>query len=250
VDFRPGQLVGILIAVIAVVVLAIVGITRPGTPAAGTQATSSPKIIAVSGQAKISVRPDIVYLNLGVVSEAATAKAAGQANAESMSKVVGALKSFGIPKDSIKTSNYRVEPIYKHDPKGASPPVITGYRVFNTVNISTQLLEKMGQIIDECLTNGANNVEGIRFALKDEETQVLAAVEKAVTNARNKADAAARAAGVRIKGVRSVRIDHSPPPPRYMGYEKALSATGGGVSTPIEPGEIEILVTVAVEYDL
>lgn len=250
-EIRPGQLVGVVVAIFAVLLLVVIGFARPAGTVATVSGQPQLKLITVNGQGKIQAKPDISYVNLGVVTEAPTAKAAAQANTEAMNKVVNAVKTFGITKDAIKTSNYRVEPVYKYDPRGAQPPTLTGYKVYNTVAVTTNLLDKLGQIIDAAVDNGANTVDSIRFGLKDEDATVQQAIQKAMDNARDKADTAAKAAGVRIKGVHTVRVDTPPPPPRYMDYQKsAARAASEQAPTPIESGEIEVIVTVNVEYEL
>ena len=249
-DIRPGHLVGILVAILAVFVLVLVGIARPAATVAAVTGENSIKLISVSGQGKIRTAPDTAYVDLGVITEAPTAKAAAQANTEAMNKVVNAVKTFGIQKEFIKTSNYRVEPVYRYDTHG-EPPALTGYKVYNTINVTTNLLDKLGQIIDAAVDNGSNNVGGIRFGLKDEDATVQQAIQKAMENARAKADTAARAAGVRIKGVHTVKVETQTPPPRYVGYEKSIGqAAGARDATPIESGEVDVIVNVSVDYEL
>ncbi len=250
-EIRPGQLVGVVVAIFAVLLLVVIGFARPAGTVAAVTGQPPLKLISVNGQGKVQAKPDIAYVNLGVVTEAPTAKAAAQANTEAMNKVVNAVKTFGITKEAIKTSNYRVEPVHKYDPHGNQPPTVTGYKVYNTINVTTNLLDKLGQIIDAAVDNGANSVDSIRFGLKDEDAAVQQAIQKAMDNARDKADTAAKAAGVRIKGVHTVRVDTQTPPPRYVDYQKGVAGVASEAApTPIESGEIEITVTVAVEYEL
>lgn len=250
-EIRPGQLIGIVVAVFAVLLLVVVGFARPAGTVAAVTGQAPVKLISVTGQGKVQAKPDIAYLNLGVVTEAATAKAAAQANTEAMNKVVNAVKTFGITKESIRTSNYRVEPVYKYDSHGGQPPVLSGYKVYNTINVTTNLLDKLGQVVDAAVDNGANSVDGIRFGLKDEDAPVQQAIQKAMDNARDKADTAAKAAGVRLKTVHTVRVETQTPPPRYVDYQKGIGAAAADQApTPIESGEIEVIVTVYVEYEL
>ena len=71
------------------------------------------RTIAVMGHASVSAEPDIAHLNLGVISEAATARDALAANSTAMRTIVDTLKAQGIAPKDIQTANFSINPRYR-----------------------------------------------------------------------------------------------------------------------------------------
>src|SRR4029453_6902452 len=61
--------------------------------------------IAVSGQGKVTVIPDMATVSLGVIVERDTAKAARASAAAQMTRVVNAIKALAIAPADIATAN-------------------------------------------------------------------------------------------------------------------------------------------------
>ena len=72
---------------------------------------SSPAI-SVSGEANVSVAPDLAQIDGGVTSEAKTAREASEANNAAMGKVLLALKGAGIDEKDYQTSRLSLQPQY------------------------------------------------------------------------------------------------------------------------------------------
>ena len=69
-----------------------------------------PSAISVTGEATISVPPDLAQIDAGVTSEAKTAREASEANNAAMGKVLLALKGAGIEEKDIQTSRLSLQP--------------------------------------------------------------------------------------------------------------------------------------------
>ncbi len=69
-----------------------------------------PATISVTGEATISVPPDLAQIEAGVTSEAKTAREASEANNATMGKVLLALKAAGIDEKDIQTSRLSLQP--------------------------------------------------------------------------------------------------------------------------------------------
>src|SRR6267154_46219 len=63
-----------------------------------------PAAISVTGEATVSVPPDLAEIDGGVTSEAKTAREASEANNAAMGKVLQALKGAGIEEKDVQTS--------------------------------------------------------------------------------------------------------------------------------------------------
>jgi uncharacterized protein YggE len=69
------------------------------------------------------------------------------------------------------------------------------------VSIELDNLTQVGPVIDAGLTAGANQLEGVRFSLKNDTAVRERALKQAVADAKRKAETMAEALGVRITGV-------------------------------------------------
>ena len=63
--------------------------------------TAPPPMISVTGEATVSVPPDLAQIDAGVTSDAKTAREASEANNAAMGKVLLALKGAGIDGEGL-----------------------------------------------------------------------------------------------------------------------------------------------------
>jgi uncharacterized protein YggE len=240
--------VGVLaVAVVAGPVLA--SALRPAgavyLPAAGTD-TPAEHTISVAGSGKVTLVPDMATVDLGVVVQKPTAKAARQAGAQQMTGVVAALKKLGIDDKDIATSTVSLSPVYDWS---NNTQRITGYQLQNTVSVTVRDLDKLGDVLDDTITAGATTVNGITFDVKDRNAAEKLAREGAMKDAKAKADTLASSAGVRITGVQTISESVSTP----VWYDRTFAApAAAGVaedaSTPVMAGTTDVTITVQVVY--
>ena len=185
-------------------------------------------------------------INLGVAIERNTAKAARTAAAESMTKVVAAIRALGIDEKDIATSNVSLNPVYDY-PNNQSPK-LRGYQLQNTVTVTVRDLDKMSDVLDNGVQAGATSVDGVSFDVADRAGAEAKAREAAVKDAKAKADTLASGLGVRIEGVASVSESVSTP----IWYDRAALAPMAGAAdqaaTPVMPGTTDVVITVQVSF--
>jgi uncharacterized protein len=239
-SMKTAQL-GALLAVSAVSLVSI-GRAYGQRPEGGPVA--KPPSITVLGTGESQSRPDVANVSVGVVSDGKNAQEASSINANQTEQVVSALRKAGIADKDIQTSGYSVQPVYK---QGNPAEGIQGYQVSNNVRATVRKLDSIGKVIDAAIKAGANNVHGVGFGLEKREAAEDGALKEAVENARRKADVIARAAGLRITGVRE--ISSAPQEPRPMMMMEA-SFSRAASATPISPGELTITAQVTVVYDV
>jgi uncharacterized protein YggE len=197
--------------------------------------------IVVAGTGRVSVAPDTALLTLGVESQAPTlAEATGDASRR-MTAVVARIKALGVADADIATVVYSVDPrLAPTDPqrRGDEPPRIIGYHVTNLAQVTVRKLADAGPILDAAVAAGANAVRGIRFTLADPASAQAKARANAVADAMAKARQLAGAAGVKLGDILTIReTGGSPPTPMRAMAMRAES-------TPIEPGQLDLTVTV------
>src|SRR5213596_2103576 len=142
---------------------ALVAAIAAGTLLAGPALaqTAPPAMISVTGEATVSVPPDLAQIDAGVTTEAKTAREASDANNAAMGKVLLALKAAGIDEKDYQTSRLSLQPQYAPNRSGPSP--VVGYRASNRVTVRIREVTKVAGIIDVLVGAGANDIGGINF---------------------------------------------------------------------------------------
>ena len=208
--------------------------------------------INVTGEGRVTVEPDLARLNLGVeVNEDSADLALVNANG-AMENLLSVLEEAGVAEEDIQTTGVTVQPIYNFN---EPTPVIESYTATNTVDVKIRDLESVGEIIDGA-TNAAGNavrVNYITFEREDDAEAVAQAREQAVEDARAKAEALAEGAGVGLGDLQTLaETSFNQPPPIPFAADRDFGAAGeeSFVETPVNPGTLEISVTVAAVYGI
>ena len=206
--------------------------------------TVPPPAISVTGEATVSVPPDQAQIDGGVNSDAKTAREASDANNAAMGKVLLALKGAGIEEKDYQTSRLSLQPQYAPNRSGPSP--ITGYRASNRVTIRLRDVTKVANVIDVLVGAGANDIGGINFMVSQASKLLDDAREKAIADARRKAEIYARAAGVTLGGPLSISEEGSPAPV-FRGKMAAPMAAGAVVAQGEETLSVIVNVSWAIK---
>jgi uncharacterized protein YggE len=223
------------------IVFAALALVSEGLCAQPSQ--SAQRLIGASGQASISVKPDQAKVDIGVITRAATAQDAATQNAMQVDSVLAQLRTVLGSMADLKTIGYSLSPNYQY-PQGA-PPVLTGYTASNTVEVTMNDLSLIGRTIDAASQAGANNVQGLRFALQDQEPSRQQALVLAAKQAKAHAQAIASGLGANLGAVVSAQEGGGVILPVL-----AAATPGAATTTPIETGVIQIQATVAIQVEL
>ena len=202
-----------------------------------------PAAITVSGEATVSVPPDLALVEGGVTSEAKTAREASDSNNAAMGKVLQALKGAGIETKDLQTARLSLQP--QSAPNRSGPSAIVGYRASNRVTIRVRDVTKVAGVIDTLVAAGANDIGGINFMVSQASKLLDEAREQAVADARRKAEIYAKAAGVTLGAPLSISEEGTPAP---MPFRK-MSA-GMAAAAPVAQGEETLSVTVSVSWSI
>jgi uncharacterized protein len=199
-------------------------------------------IMKVNGKGSLKIRPDMVNITIGVVTEDKQLQNAQTQNAEKMNQVIGTIKSFGIEDNQIQTVTYNISPVYDFiDGKQE----FRGYRVTNIVKINVKNLERVGEIIDSAVTAGANQVGDIEFASSDPDKYYKRALMIAIKDAVEKAMVVGETLGVTVYKVPVKIIEETQ---GFAPVMKRVQVQALEASTPIEAGEMEISAGVEAQF--
>lgn len=204
------------------------------------------RTITVSATGTATAVPDSARIQTGVVSEAATARAALSANNAAMAKLIAGLKENGIEPKDIQTANFNLNPRYTNPPDG-KPPVIDGYQASNLVEVHVRNLDRIGEVLDKLVTLGANQMNGISFEVSNAETLSDAARKDAVANARRRAELYAAAAGAKVGKVMAINEGGSSDPRPFF---KSVRSAAMAESVPVERGTQSLEANVTVTWEL
>jgi uncharacterized protein YggE len=238
-------------AVFTAVNMAAGGSRTPPAMAQGTGETApAGDVVAVYGQGRITIKPDIAYITLGVENTKPDPKEAQDNNSAAMEKVTAALKKAGIADADIQTAEYNVY----HETSGGKPQ---GFRVTNLVQVTVKQIEKAGGIVKAAYDAGANTFSGVRFDIIERQKAYLEAADLAYQRAYEKADFLAKKAGKRLAGVAEMEeANANSTTPYYSAYvnyspgESALNAQADFAAGTVSSGELVITALVNVKYRL
>jgi len=205
--------------------------------------------IRVTGDARVTAKPDRVQIDVGVTTRAALSQDAASQNARELEAVLAAVRKAAGPTAVLRTLSYSLNPNYRYHPKEGEP-TIEGYTALNVVQVQLDDLTRIGAVIDAATQSGANRVQGIQFTLRDQDTVRAQALREAATRARAEVDVLAAALGVKV--LRILSVEESSPrfaPVRvYGGAARAMNAEAAP-QTQVESGTLDVTadVTLSVE---
>jgi uncharacterized protein YggE len=241
-----------LVAISLVLVLAIAGLcgcSAGPTTIGAVDLNSQQSGIWVSGTGKVAVTPDIATLRLGIEAQAETVAEAQSQAAEAMNEVMTALTDGGVDKKDIQTQYFSIRQVTRWD-DFKDKEIVIGYRVTNMVTAKIREIDKAGPIIDAVAAAGEDytRINSIGFSVDDPTAYYEEARQKAMADARAKAEQLAGLAGVELgKPTYISEGSQAPIYPRDVYYEGA-AVPAPAPPTPISPGEIELTLTVQVAY--
>jgi len=237
------------ILAVAAVGLLLIGAVGSAALTRGTAAAAEPEdapknSITVHGTGRITMKPDTATFSIGIEATARRAGAAMDEASSKMAAIIAALTKQGVAEADLTTTQISLNATYDYN-SGKSRPTLTGYSATQTLSVKARALAKAGSLIDVSVDAGANQVGGIEFSVDDPTDATDQARTAAVEDARRRAEALAKAAGVNLGAVISITENGANvPPPIPYGYARDAAAA----ETPVQPGTTELTVEVDVVF--
>lgn len=212
--------------------------------------------IWVSGTGKVTVTPDIATLQLGIEAQEASVSEAQAKASEAMDRVMTALTDNGVAEKDIQTRYFRIRQRTRWDEE-QQQEVVIGYRVTNEVVAKIRDMEKVSTIIDAVVAAGGDytRINNLNFSVDDPSAYYDEAREKAMADAKDKAEQIASLAGMKLG--EPTYISESAVGPIYQRgvvYEMMVPAPAPApapaIAPSISPGEIEISVNMQIAYSI
>jgi uncharacterized protein YggE len=212
--------------------------------------------IWVSGSGKVAVTPDIAVLQLGIEAQEPNVAESEAKASEAMDKVKTALTDNGVAEKDIQTQNFRIRQRTRWDDE-QQMEVVVGYRVTNDVIAKVRELGKVSDIIEAVVAAGGDytRIDDLGFTIEDTTAYYDEAREKAMADAKEKAEKIAGLAVVKLGMPTYINESASTPYLSGISYSMAEPTPAPApvvidTPMPISPGEVEITVNMQVAYEI
>lgn len=243
--------------VIALLVVAVLGVYLFDGSLGGTSHTSRPAALAadtgpttngivVDGTGLVSGTPDVLRVTLGVSVHRPDVSAALQAANVRQAALVATLRKDGVADKDVQTSQVSIDQFY--DRKGRR----SGYQVTETVTAKLRNLARAGKVLTDAVAAGGNEavLQGVSFTLEDNTALLGQARDAAYADAKAKAARYASLSGRTLGDVQLIAETATPQPEKF-GYQMSGSVGGPALaSVPISPGTTDLSVSVTVRWAL
>jgi uncharacterized protein YggE len=261
-NFFSKQYVQVLVGLVLLAVLVALGAYANLALKQARGTFTGDATISVNGTGEVLAKPDIGQFSFSVQADGVTATEAQDKSATAINTIMNYLKEAGVAEEDIKTDNYALNPKYRYDERlcpfnvycPPSEPVIDGYQVSQTVSVKVRNLESAGTLITGAGERGATNISGLNFTIDDETALKAEAREKAIADAREKAEQLAADLGMRVNRITSFYEQDGgfyPVPMYAKGGDMAVAESMNAPAVPALPtGQNTIMSTVTLTFEL
>ncbi|MCX6784351.1 MAG: SIMPL domain-containing protein [Candidatus Komeilibacteria bacterium] len=216
----------------------------------GQSAVRQPTVV-VTGEGKVTVKPDVAIMSFGLVSQNVSLNQAQKDNTEKMNNFLKSLKKdFSVDEKDIQTSNYQMNPRY--DWRDGRQTLV-GYEVNQNVAVKIRNLEKVGELAALAGQSQLNQVGDLRFTIDDPEKARTEARAKAFAQIKEKAKALSEVSGIKLGKIISLQENsNSGSVPRPMMYAASdmVGKEAAVIAPTVEVGSNEITAQFSVEYEI
>ena len=224
---------------------ALLGAAIPATAQAPQVRPIGGTRVDVVATGEVTRTPDIVLIDAGISSQAATATEAILVNRAAMDRMRDALRRAGIDPRDVQTSSVSLDAQWRHQPSGAQQ--FAGYRAEHRLSVRFRDAANAGRILDTLVTAGATEIRGPDFDFADSEAAYDEARTQALERARRRAELYARSLGMRVVRVLAVTEGAGH---RSDGFRGRAAARRDAASSNIALGEETLASNLTVSFEL
>src|SRR5438067_8364447 len=207
---------------------------------------NQPHGVSVAGEGKVQGKPDLALLSLGVSALADDVASARDRESNELDSMIASMKKNGVADKDIQTQQLNIAPEYDYS---AGKQLLKDFRVSNSVTAKVRDINATGRVVDDAVNAGGNDVQiqAVSFTIDKPDDLQRQAREQAIADARDKADTLAKASGVSLGDAISITEGGGVQPvPATAAFDRAAGAAAP--QTPIQPGELDVTVTVNVTW--
>lgn len=206
-------------------------------------AAETPPGIHVSGRGSLEVEPDMGYVSLHIRREGTSAESLKREVDAVVGAVLELTERLGIEPRDVTATAVSINPRYR---RRADEMVVEGLIATRSVSVTLRDLDRFGDLLNESLAVGVNNLDPIRLDTSKREGLEDEALGLAMEDAKREAATVAAGFSVSLGPVSDVQIGgHSPRP---VLQETTAMAMRADSPMPISPGVIRIERFVQVTF--
>ncbi|MEY2665620.1 MAG: hypothetical protein RLZZ480_725 [Candidatus Parcubacteria bacterium] len=229
-----------------------------------------PATISVSGEGEAKVTPNIAEVSFTIRTFDKKADVAQSSTTARMNDIIGMVKGNGVEDKDIKTTGFD---LYEHYPEYAYEPACDmysleygmggeadcapteykpdGFEAAQTITVRIRDISKAGLILAEAAKRGATNISGLSFTVDDKMAGKTEARDKALKNARERAEQVASQLGVRIKRMTGYyENDFYTDPFSPNSYDAEYMGKTASGEPYLQAGEVTVKSTVNVSFEI
>ena len=205
------------------------------------------RTVTVSGSGRAAVTPDVVRLDLRVGHDADDVAAALAGAAEGITKVGEVVRDRGVADADIRTLDAGVNQRWDHT------GTALGFTAQQRLGVTVRRLEAVGEILEAAAAAVGNAllVDSVRLDVADRSAGLRRARDAAFADAHDKAQQYAGLSGAELGAVLGVAEGGAMPAHlRSKPMAMATDAAGAFGSMPVEGGDLELVASVTVTWQL
>jgi len=196
--------------------------------------------VMINGLGGAPQKTRLLTMTAGVISFDTDPESAWRDNSDAIARLRARLGRYGIKDEDIRTTNLNLSPRTKYEDHRET----SGFEVNHNLTIVFRDIDRTGAVLDALVDAGAKSISGPRFSWEAGEPALAVARSKAIADANQRAQFYARALGLRVRRVVTMRDGGgyaSGQPTAAMAYSRG---------TEIAPGEDTVRLSVYGEYEL
>lgn len=201
--------------------------------------------VSIEGIGEAKVKPDVSQISFTVESQKPTLEEAQKDNTGRMNTLLEQLIALGVEKKDLQTSSYNSYENKVYDNTGLNYKSY-GWVVSQSVEVTIRDLEKISSVLALLGQNNASNITGPNFSTENDQVAVNEAREKALADAKQKANMIAKELGMDLGSPTSYSEwkDES----SYHGYTAKAEMLDASAEPTVEPGENTFKLHVTISY--
>ncbi|MAR55910.1 MAG: hypothetical protein CMM93_01885 [Rickettsiales bacterium] len=203
--------------------------------------------VSVTGEAKESLKPDLVSVSATVVGRDMDLDKAKSQHDDRLRNLLQVAKDFGISGKDLSTGYGSIQPVWNWE---NNTQVFKGYVVETSIDFRMRKLERTGELLEAIVKVKPERMQGPSYTIEETKPIQDRLRIAAVSDAKKRAEALAKETGMKLGSPVSISDSWRMPQPmvKQMAFAQELSARAAPVNPP--EGEQEVQATVNIVYEI
>jgi len=209
--------------------------------------------ITVRGEGNLSLKPDLIIMTMTLETKSEEYKKAVDDATDRINALKDALESAHFQRDSLKTTDFRVNTEYENIQDGRSwKQVFVGYNCIHMLKLEFDMnMKRLDNAVSAISGCGSAPQFEINFSVKNKNEASEQLLANAVANARRKAEILAAAADVSLGDI--ITIDYNRNDVVFRSETRVMRAAAFNADCAgagIEPEDIKVSDSVEIVWSI